>query len=311
MATWGLCATILAHPIDVLRFAAHHLEAGAHRLYLYLDDPGAQVFAPLKAHSKIRVTRCDHAHWERLGGAQPKKHQVRQSRNATHAYSRAGDVDWLAHIDVDEFLLSSTSIAAALDALPAPAQCARVRPMEQLAGSGTHFKAFVPTGPGRAAITARLYPTFGTYLTGGFLSHVAGKIFCRTGHPGRSLRIHNMFDGDTMNAGEVLLDGVDLAHCHAKTWEDWQRAYHYRLQKGSYRADLPPARHQTGAGLSLHALFQFIEDNEGLDGLRRFFDEVVADTPDLRARLTREGLLRRVNLNLDAKLARHFPHFSA
>ena len=39
MTRWGSVAKILAPTLNVLRFAAYHLDAGAHSLFVYLDDP--------------------------------------------------------------------------------------------------------------------------------------------------------------------------------------------------------------------------------------------------------------------------------
>jgi hypothetical protein len=64
MTRWGVVATILAPTLDVLRFAAYHLDAGAHRLFIYLDDPESDAYALLKAHPKIRVHQCNDAHWK-------------------------------------------------------------------------------------------------------------------------------------------------------------------------------------------------------------------------------------------------------
>lgn len=307
MTTWGLCATILAPADEILRFAAYHLEAGAHRLYLYLDAENPAAYDALKAHPKIRVTTCDAAHWQRVAGRRPVKHQVRQTANATHAYGRAGDVGWLIHMDVDEFLVADTPVAQILGAQPPEVQTARTRPIEALAGDGTAFKGFIPNGPQRAATVGALYPTYGQYVKGGFLSHVAGKLFVRTGMTDVTVKIHNAFQGEVMNPGQVELPQIELAHCHAKTWEDWIAAYRYRLDKGSYRAELGPAQPRERGGLSLHELFGMIEAEDGTAGLRAFYDEVCADTPDLRARLDAHGLLRHVTLDLAAKRTRHFP----
>lgn len=304
MATWGISATILAPTADILRFAAYHLEAGAHRLYIYLDDENTTAYQALKAHPKIRPVICDAAWWN---GKRPKKHQVRQTHNATHAYNRRADVDWLIHMDVDEFLVSDTPVAEILAALPEDQTTARIRPMEQLAGDGTAFKMFVPNGPDRTRIVADLYPTYGDHIKGGFLSHLAGKVFTRTGLPGIRIQIHNAFQHDAMLKGPEDTDGIDLAHCHASSWEAWHAAYRYRLEKGSYRSELAPNRPRDKGGLSMHDLFQTIEADGGPPALRAFFEEVCADSPALRARLTRHGLLKHTNLDLNTTLAKHFP----
>lgn len=304
MTKWGIVTTIKAAQIDVLNFAAYHLDQGAHRLYIYLDEPAPEIYALLKAHPRIRVTTCDAAYWKKLGNKRPVKHQVRQTRNATHAYRRSVEVDWLAHIDVDEFLWPSTDVAAILAGLPNDAMCARTYPIELLAGGKNAFKGYIPGGPGRAALVEKLYPTYGPYLKGGFLSHVAGKLFARTGLANISFRIHNVFQGDVMNPGEAPLPQIALCHCHATSWNNWIAAYRYRLTKGAYRADLAPAH---AGGMTLHEMLTTLEADRGEPAIRGFFDEVAADSAELRARLDAEGLLRLCDLDLDIKRSKYFP----
>lgn len=309
MDKWGLVATVKAPVDEILGFAAHHIELGAHRLYLYLDVPEPRAFALLKSHPKVRVFDCNAAHWRKLGKARPKRHQVRQCLNATHCYGRPPEVDWLAHVDVDEYLWSDTPPGLLLAALPANCLCARVRPIEALDGTGTAFKGFIPPGPKRDAIVRRLYPEFGRYVRGGFLSHTAGKLFLRTGLLDVAFRIHNAQVGAARNPGEQELDQAALCHRHARSWSHWIAAYRYRLQQGSYRADLPPNRGDEPFGLSLHELLTGLAAQEGESGLRRFYDEFCADTPARRASLRAEGLLRLCDLDLDAKRRKHFPAF--
>jgi glycosyl transferase family 2 len=305
--TWGLAATILAPAPEILRFAAYHLEQGAHRLYLYLDAEIPDAYAPLKAHPKIRVQTCDDSFWARVAGARPAKHQARQTVNATHAYNRRVEVDWLIHMDVDEFLVPQAPIWDILDRIPPRLTTARVRPMEQLGGSTGAFKAFIPAGPARHTLVETIYPKFGPYLRGGFISHVAGKLFVRTGLSDISIQIHNAFQNDVQLSDERELEQIDLAHCHAKSWDTWRAAYEYRLDKGSYRAELNAVRPPEEGGVSLHDLLQQIQASEGEAGLRAFYDEAIGDSPELRARLQAQGLLREIDLDLDGVVARHFP----
>ena len=59
MTTWGTVTTVKAPLWSILDFAAWHLEQGAQRLYLYLDDDQPQTLAVLKAHPKIRAWHTD------------------------------------------------------------------------------------------------------------------------------------------------------------------------------------------------------------------------------------------------------------
>ncbi len=308
--SWGVVATIKANAEDILAFAAYHLDLGARRLYLYLDADCPGAHAHLKAHPRVRVTTCDAAYWKRVNGRRPVKHQVRQTVNATHAYHRRTEVDWLIHMDVDEFLWPQTTVSGPLGTLPPSVRSARIRPLEQLSGDGSAFKRAIPAGRNRAATSARLYPSYGHHLKGGFLSHVQGKVFVRSGAPDTELRIHSVFQGGTRDPDQVELREIDLCHCHAPSWERWVDAYHYRLEKGSYRADLSPAKPRSEGGLTLHEVLGEIERSAGLDGLRAFYDEVCADTPDMRRRLEKEGLLQIRDLGLAARIRKHFRDFA-
>ncbi|MEX0287457.1 MAG: glycosyltransferase family 2 protein [Paracoccaceae bacterium] len=306
MTRWGLVSTIKAPVRDILAFAAHHLDLGAARLYLYLDAPNPEAQEVLQRHPAIRVQVCDDAYWQAAPIKRPKKHQPRQTFNASEAYKTA-DVDWLTHIDVDEFLWPDHPVADTLAALSADTQTLRVRPMELLSGSDTAYKAWLPPGPDRDRIAARLYPTYGEFLKGGFLSHVAGKVFVRTGMSPITFRIHNVFLGNDMNPGVAESTDMALCHRHALSWEDWHSSYRFRMAQGSYRPELAPNRPHEKGGVKMHDLFAMIESERGEDGLRAFFEEVCAATPRQRAALEKEGLLRICDLSLDAKIAKHFP----
>nr|WP_136441676.1 glycosyltransferase family 2 protein [Pacificoceanicola onchidii] len=313
MPTWGTVSTIKAPLPDILDFAAWHLELGAHRLYIYLDAPEAETEAVLAAHPKIRVWPCDEAWWEKRGG-RPAKHQVRQCRNARHANNRKPEVDWLAHIDVDEYLLPAFPVAEQLAELDAETLCARVRPVEALAPAhgtspqDTVFKAFHLNQRARQEAAEACFPTFGAHLSGGFLSHVAGKLFFRTGLKGLDIKIHNVTLDDVQNPGQVELATCELGHFHAANWEHFLSAYRFRLTRGSYRAELKPQVRRDNA-LNLHDLFALIEESGGEVALRAFYDEVCTATPELCAKLEDHGLLRRRVMNLAGLRHKHFPEY--
>ncbi|MCZ4351181.1 glycosyltransferase family 2 protein [Roseovarius aestuarii] len=312
--TWGLVSTIKATAEAILNFAAHHLDLGAHRLHIYLDEDCPAARRSLANHPRCRVIVTDAAYWSK-GRKRPDAHQPRQTANATRAYRRQPQVDWLGHIDVDEFLWPGDhgTIADQLAALPADALTARVRPIEALAppsgapDSDSHwFKACHHRQSPRNAQTAQIYPTFGMLLNGGFLSHVAGKVFVRTGIEGGGLRIHNAFKDGTRLPNDHDLP-AHLCHLHAPSWDAWQRAYRYRLEQGSYRPDLKGA---SSVPTTMNQLFCAIEAEGGASALRAFYDEVCTASPQLRERLEAHGLLHHIDLDLDAKRARHFPDYA-
>ncbi|WP_417719006.1 glycosyltransferase family 2 protein [Salipiger sp.] len=312
MTTWGTVTTTNAHLPEILDFAAWHLEQGAHRIYVYLDDDMPEAEAALGEHPALRVFRTDDAWWQERG-RRPAKHQVRQTANARHANSLPPEVDWLAHIDTDEFLMPRAPLGDQLAALPQDCLCARVRPVEALAPlPGTEpglqrFKAFHLDQKARQADAEACFPPWGQHLSGGFLSHVAGKMLFRAGTEGLQIRIHNVeLDGQT-NPGQRPLNETELGHFHAADWERFLLHYRFRMEKGSYRAELKP-QGRGNTPLTLHDFFSVIEEEGGEAALRVFFEEVCTATPDLVARLSARGLLRKCVMDFPALRARHFPH---
>ncbi len=312
---WGVISTITAPLVAILNFAAWHFELGAHRIYIYLDDDVPETLAALKSPPKIKVMHTDAVYWDKRKG-RPDKHQVRQSLNARHANNRRVEVDWLTHIDVDEFLLPSGDVAAPLAALSEQALCARVRPIEALAPGDavepgeTVFKAFHLNQKQRQAASLACFPNWGPYLSGGFLSHVAGKLFFRTGQKGLQIKIHNVILNGVQNPGQVELDEIELGHFHADSWQHFIQSYRFRLSQGSYRSELKPQVRTDGA-MNLHDLFRAIESDGGEDALKAFFHEVCVADIDLCLRLKANGLLRRHEMDLQTLRHKHFPGINA
>jgi len=305
---WGVVAAIRAPARDVLRFAAHHLEAGAARLHIYLDAPNPQAAEHLQQHSRIRVITCGKWYWKRRGKARPESHRTRQGLNATHAYRNA-ETAWLAHIDVDEFLWSERPLDDLLSEVPADVPKVMVRPLERLSAREGLYKAAISGNAEGDRLIHRIYPEFGSFLKGGFMSHVKGKCIARTGLPGIRFRIHDIRQAGNKLQNKEVLEQDDLCHHHSESWERWRTQFDYRLKPGSYRPELPPNTRQLFGGLSKHELLNLILAERGEDGLRAFYNEVTAAAPAVFDELTKHGLVRERTLALDQNLRKHFPDF--
>ena len=304
---WGIVSTIKAPARDVLEFAAYHIDAGATRVIVFLDAPNPVAEKALRHHPKARVIVCDDEDWAGRG-RRPKRHQTRQSHNATRAYRKHGDLDWIGHIDVDEFLLAPGGIGSALARVPDDVETIRVRPIERLAGGdGKAYKQYIPRGENRLEHVSNLYPEFGQFLAGGFLSHMAGKIFARPGNDDLGLRIHRTFLGDEVGPDALDYPDMTVAHVHARSYDEWRAHFDFRHSVGSYRDELSPAYSRDKGGMTLHEVFASLIAHEGETGLRKFFDEVVGDSPELRARLEERNLLQLHDLKLDEAFQRQFP----
>ena len=318
MTRWGIVSTIKAPPAEILEFVAYHLDLGADRIFIFLDNQNPRAEAALQAHPKVTVTRTDGDYWKERGVKKPARHQPRQTVNASYAYTQAHGLDWLAHIDVDEFLCpAERSVRDLLAGVPDDVVCARIRPAEALATDGikgldpaaTYCKAWMPGDESRITLEKDLYPNFGGYIRSGFVSHFVGKIFIRTGLDNLEFRIHRGMQGKQEIGPRMVVEGIELCHRHIPSWKAWQKIMDYRMTKGSYRSELKPTRKADLGGLSLHELFSFLMDDGGEDALKAFFEEVCLARPELLQKLRENGLLRVFHLDTVAKREKHFPQF--
>ncbi|WP_323763429.1 glycosyltransferase family 2 protein [Marinovum sp.] len=302
LPTWGVVCTTHAPLAEIQRFAAHYLHLGASRVTLYLDSPAPEVGAFFAGHAAIEVITCDADFWQTAGKRRPEAHQLRQAHNATQAY-RASELDFLGHFDTDEFLLPEVEVARGLRFMPENCAQARVRPVELLAaqdGPPRHFKrSHRQAGVPRAALS-EIYPNYGAYLTGGFVSHTSGKVFARTRLADVRFGIHGLrLDGMAVG-NEADLPRMKLAHCHAASFDHFRDRVRFRLTRGSYR------KPEDDDAMRLGDVLDFVLDTEGDAGLRHFFDEVCSDSAALRERLARHDMLVTQELDLDARVREVF-----
>lgn len=290
---WGIVSTIKAPLEQVARFAAHHLDLGADRLHLYLDAPDAAIAERL-AHPHIKFVQCDAKYWVGRPEKLRESHQLRQAFNATRSYRRS-TLDWLAHIDVDEFVLAPGPMATLLAGADPDATHVVLSPLEMLdhPGPENHFKR-----SGSRAALDRIYPTYGEHVPGGFIGTQSPKNIARTGLPDVRLGIHALrHKGKSVNSG-TKIPRLELGHAHAPDWDTFQHHIAYRLVKGSYRNR--KGRYNPLGGL----IKMLLEDGE--DALRHFHTEMSVASPERLDLLRAHDMLVTATLDLDAKVARHF-----
>lgn len=303
---WGVVSTVRGETRQIARFVAWHLDLGASSVALYFDQPDAGQMAALR-HPQVKLIACDATHWARRR-FRPDQHQLRQVRNATEEWRNTRH-DWLAHVDMDEFLLPPRPMRDILAAIPDDCAVLRLPPVEQLAGSGGRlFKRTAADAGLKKATLREVYPNFGHYLRGGFLSHLEGKILLRAGGQPRAekvrLGIHMAYWHGEKITNVIALPDLPLGHAHAPDWDTFRRHLDFRRARGSYR-------NKFGARFLLAELLEFLEKDAGEDGFRMLFDEVAVATPALVENLGKRNMLLDYPLDLDAALSRWYPEFSA
>jgi hypothetical protein len=295
---WGTVSLVKAPLARVAAFAAHHLDMGADRIHLHLDEPQPEVLDFLSRHPGIEVTTCDAAWWAGQKKPRMKTHQLRQAWIATQTY-QTSDLDFLAHIDVDEFILAPAGFRERLAALPADIAALHLPPAELLAGTTDMFKLTPADAGQEKAVLEDIYPNFGGHLRGGFISHREGKLIARCGLQGVRFGLHALLLNGHPASNRMALPEVKLGHAHAPDWQTFQRHMEFRLTQGSYRKTDDEV-------LGLHDILELLQEEDGETGLRAFFDEVCEGNARLTAALEARGMLLRAPLDHDAKVKRIF-----
>jgi len=293
MVRWGLVSTVKAAEDQVLAFVAHHLSLGAKRIWLYFDDPDDPVFARVAKLPGVTAIRCTSVYWALRGGSD-ERHQTRQARNARDAQRRC-KLEWLGHIDVDEFLYAPRPVSEVLADIPADVPNLLMDPFEAMHDptlpddifTARHFRGILHK-PYRSLHPAIFGPVADMLGKGG-LSHGIGKSFCRPSVRGLALRLHLV----TINKERLdtpFHPELRILHFHAQDPVAWRRALPFRLVRGAYHH--PPERP-----------LQAFLTNASEEDIDQFYEATMTLTPEKIALLEAHGRLITTDLGLRAKVA--------
>jgi hypothetical protein len=291
---WGIVSTVKGSLTQIARFVAYHLDLGANRIHVHLDVPD-HALADRLFHPKVRFIQCDDAYWQGKPNRARSTHQMRQVYNATRIY-RISQLDWLAHIDVDEVLMPPAPLPELLARVNPNAPFVSMIPSEMLDATGDphHFKR-----PVVGALKRKIYPTYGAHVPGGFIGTQSPKLIARTGLDDIRQGIHALRLQGKVVRGGARIEGLELGHAHAPDFETFQRHMAYRLARGSYhdrKGHINPLGH----------LIRVLMDDPEPEALRAFHHEMCSASPQRLDLLAAHDMLITRHLDLDAKVTRFF-----
>ncbi len=230
-------ATIAREPWPILnRFLAWHLDQGADRIILYLDDPDDPAIPKLQGEPRIDFRRCTPAFWAGHGLAPDARFTRRQRCVLSEAYGGLSE-GWLLVVDADELMwLRDCPIADTLEALPAEALSLRVLSAEEilLPDGSRAFRT-----PVDRKMVNKIYPEDADLLRirFGLTYHPEGKSFHRAGQAGLNMKLHwaqdvegNRTPGPTLGAA----DQAYLLHYAAPDYERWRAKVGWRVGSHGY-----------------------------------------------------------------------------
>ncbi len=294
MAEWGVCTTVRAPQDHVFAFVAHHLCLGASHIWLHFDDPDDPAYHATLGLPNVTAIKCDDPYWQAVCKTRPDTHQNRQSRNMQRVYNLAA-LPWVAHLDVDEYLLPDRDISVLLDEISPSKILVRMAPWEALHSpnlpddifTAYQFRA-VLKGDRLAEIRELAFGRFAALLPDGVLSHSAGKCFFQRGFDGLKPRLHGAFLARERVKGGTVHPDIAVLHFHAEDPARWTDRLQFRLTKGAY---------QFNPALQAHLLGATAAD------IAEFYDIIQGPGATVRAVLAERGLLKEARLDLRKKVA--------
>jgi Glycosyl transferase family 2 len=182
--TWGFVMTVNEPSALVISNVAWHISTGAHEIHLYFDRPNDPVMRAFPTMPQVRVVECNEEYWARANIKRPHSQTRRQFINANDALKNCS-VDWLAHIDTDEFLIQKSPIRQELKSLQDFNVALHFDVRERVYVDSTPAcsifdGAFRSRSHMPAALDRSIFGDLNCYLQRGLLSHCAGKAAVRT-----------------------------------------------------------------------------------------------------------------------------------
>ena len=283
---WGLVMTVREPAQLVLANVVYHLSSGASEVHVFLDDPADPVGPLLEQIEGCVVTLCDADHWDRVnGGKRPERQTRRQSLNATSVY-RASGLDWLVHLDADEFLYQRRPLVEELAHTPRQPGYLAIETRERICRQGRAADdifsgAFRVPFRGRDAFLPAIFGELSGFTTCGLAGHAAGKAAVPVGFEYR-ISIHAPRSGEGNRLPPLHATSTHLLHFDGLTPEHWLR------KLNAYQAQGPKGL----VGPHRLAQLEFMQEGCQTDQDRRDFHDLLKTVDaDEEARLSALGLI--------------------
>jgi len=315
--TWGVTLSVLEPTQLVVANIAHHLELGAQEVIVFLDKPQKDLEKILSSHPRVTTFVCNSRHWlGRLHTRRPNKVIIRQIRNARYAMTRT-KVDWLLHLDADEFLFPKGDFSAELAALPDTFGGLWLENYERAFREGKDqdtifdgvFRVFPKTDPAAVALPAlsSLYGNNTAFARNGFTAHNLGKSFARN-DPRYAQGIHQVRMATDENpqplAKMYCSTMARILHFDGLTRLHWVRKLvRMATEQGSAGAIQAQAR-RTTREFQLGMIREQLDDPKYLIGVH---DAHKVVSPEQEQKLGALGLLQTLAFGPTEAIRRQFP----
>lgn len=309
---WGIVLTANEPSALIECNARWHLATGARAVFIFLDDPEDMGEARLSAIQGCTVQRCDDSYWRarRPNQGRPTSQMRRQTINANRAQNQC-DLDWLFHIDADEFIWQDGNLSAELAAQDDPQTELNLPVLERLFPEGEQQSLFAGPFRGSSDLEAdtaeAAFGPFAHFMKRGQYSHGAGKSGVQV-RAGLRLGVHNATqprpDGRPTRAAKRVSTTARLLHFDGLTPLHWVMKF---LRYCQTPQDVQSAILQQHRAAQITWMTEQCTDFESARAAHR---TLFAATDRRRAQLDQFGLLDKIAFDPASVLGEDCPDLS-
>ncbi len=296
----GIVSTVRASQTDLTLFVNYYRNSGVDRMILFFD-PDDPTFEHFQKLDKLTCIRCDDAYWKSQGSPDHSTLEQMQDVNAAMALNaaRRDGIDWLIHIDSDEFILTpDKDIGRYLERAGRDAEAVRFPTLEavpqmnytrHLIEEIRWFK--VPKSWLRGAPTiARALGCGNAFKYGYYRGHSLGKTATKVKSAVAKIGIHLPIGQDEAKFRIKESSDAFTMHFESCTYEDWKRKWTRRSDGTTIAARMSP--HRQRQQRDFLAAYQTGSE----ETLRKEYRRQCTISPYEKFVLTCLGLMRRVHL---------------
>lgn len=222
----AIAVTVRAEMSVIVQFIEYHLSKKIDEIFVFLDDPSFNTVPLLfSCHEKVKFIVCDEKYWNEVNvcrfdncekNIRPKGIEQRQFSNYSYARKKT-HCDWVANIDIDEFIYSPYELKSFITQLPLNIFSIRMRTKEaiytEIVEDNHIFNTcFFKKNNKKAEKSSQLFFDSKLHANGGYWGHKLGKILARRQEGIRHIGNHYIFPLNNELIIDVEFDFLYLLH---------------------------------------------------------------------------------------------------
>ena len=299
----AISTTVRADESIITQFLEYHLAIGIDHIYIFLDDPLYNLpVSQYSDHQKVTFIQCDEQYWsfentirfdDTRNNEKPLGIEQRQFSN--YAYARElTECDWIANIDIDEFIYSPYQLKTFLKILPANVFSIRMLTKEavytQVIDKNDIFNTcfFKINSKKNDKSALQFYPKV-LNANGGFWGHKLGKILARSKEPVRFIANHYVAPLNDELLVAVEIDCLTLLH-----FEGMSETYFVEKQIRRITNDVVVQRLAKNEFTRLN-YFKEQYEQAGVNGLAKLYNVMHVFKKDRFAQALNLGFIREID----------------